>query len=72
MKFDHLDKAFCILKLKQKTDYQRKEIGDMIHRVDLIVTPPKQYPFAVVSWTGSKVHGKSMCKTKGDIISRIW
>ena len=72
MKFDHLDKAFCILKLKQKTDYQRKEIVDMIRRVDLIVTPPEQYPFAVVSWTGSKVHGKSMCKTKGDIISRIW
>ena len=44
----------------------------MIRRVDLIVTPPEQYPFAVVSWTGSKVHGKSMCKTKGDIISRIW
>ena len=60
MKFDHLDKAFCILKLKQKTDYQRKEIGDVIRRVDLIVTPPKQYPFAVVSWTGSKVHGKSV------------
>ena len=24
-------------------------------RVDLIVSPPEQYPFALVSWTGSKV-----------------
>ena len=24
-------------------------------RVDLIVVPPEQYPFALVSWTGSKV-----------------
>lgn len=28
----------------------------IIRRVDLIVSPPQQYPFAIVSWTGSKVH----------------
>ena len=27
----------------------------LIRRVDLIVVPPQQYPYALVSWTGSKV-----------------
>ena len=27
----------------------------IIRRVDLIVSPPSQYPFALLSWTGSKV-----------------
>lgn len=31
------------------------ESVDLIRRVDLIVAPPDQYPFALVSWTGSKV-----------------
>lgn len=29
--------------------------ADLIRRVDLIISPPDQYPFALVSWTGSKV-----------------
>ena len=31
------------------------ESVDLIRWVDLIVTPPDLYPFALVSWTGSKV-----------------
>ena len=56
--FDSLDKAFCVLKLDSsesqvtESDDQRT---DLIRRVDLIVSPPDQYPFALVSWTGSKV-----------------
>ena len=29
--------------------------GSVVRRVDLIVTPPKQFPFALLGWTGSKV-----------------
>jgi len=29
--------------------------GSAVRRVDLIVTPPKQFPFALLGWTGSKV-----------------
>ena len=64
--FDSLDKAFCILKLDstglgQKSSESDSESDnpttpiDLIRRVDLIVSPPDQYPFALVSWTGSKV-----------------
>ena len=30
-------------------------LGSVVRRVDLIVTPPKQFPFALLGWTGSKV-----------------
>ena len=30
--------------------------GSAVRRVDLIVTPPKQFPFALLGWTGSKVN----------------
>lgn len=60
--FDSLDKAFCVLKLdtdssdfKLKAAEEECESGYLIRRVDLIVSPPDQYPFAMVSWTGSKV-----------------
>ena len=75
--FDHLDKAFCILKVDSGGDEggkedsgchdergeptsegdpeQAKRDSTIIRRVDLIVSPPDQYPFALVSWTGSKV-----------------
>ena len=75
--FDHLDKAFCILKLDsggvvggeestgchdergeptpEGDPEQAKKESTIIRRVDLIVSPPDQYPFALVSWTGSKV-----------------
>lgn len=62
--FDSLDKAFCILRLdstgldpkssESESDNLTIPI-DLIRRVDLIVSPPDQYPFALVSWTGSKV-----------------
>lgn len=85
--FDHLDKAFCILKLdtlsKECTGDCEREVNaeqapetdpetgregrqdsssnsTMIRRVDLIVSPPDQYPFALVSWTGSKQFNRSM------------
>ena len=87
--FDHLDKAFCILKLdiserqcgqQQGGDRERgrrdvigteqtsdgeagterwgegSSTSSVIRRVDFIVSPPDQYPFALVSWTGSKVY----------------
>ena len=75
--FDHLDKAFCILKLdsggveggeedtgchdergettSEGDPEQARKESTIIRRVDLIVSPPDQYPFALVSWTGSKV-----------------
>ena len=66
--FDSLDKAFCILRLdstgldpkssESESDNLTTPI-DLIRRVDLIVSPPDQYPFALVSWTGSKV---TFCK----------
>ena len=50
VQFDHLDKAFCIMKLTRSDDKT-----PLVRRVDLIVSPPEQYPFSLVSWTGSKV-----------------
>ena len=38
---------------QQGKEEARKQ--NMIRRVDFIVSPPDQYPFALVSWTGSKV-----------------
>lgn len=32
-----------------------KSTSRLIKRVDFIVSPPEQYAFALVSWTGSKV-----------------
>lgn len=34
--------------------------GSAVRRVDLIVTPPKQFPFALLGWTGSKVQNKTV------------
>ena len=53
VQFDHLDKAFCIMKLTVDEGDGKETV--IIRRVDLIVTPPEQYPFSLVSWTGSKV-----------------
>ena len=53
VQFDHLDKAFCIMKLTVDEGDRKETV--IIRRVDLIVTPPEQYPFSLVSWTGSKV-----------------
>ena len=45
------------MKLQLKDDDNKKQENPLtiIRRVDLIVTPPEQYPFALLSWTGSKV-----------------
>ncbi len=85
MKFDHLDKAFCILKLdpfglmdddkeegeeeerwegggadkdqavEKRAEARSQKQPPLIKRVDFIVAPAQQYPYALVSWTGSKV-----------------
>lgn len=63
-KFDHLDKAFCILKLPKDVCMKADDgiatdvaiLEEYVYRrVDFIVVPLQQYPFALVSWTGSKV-----------------
>lgn len=38
---------------QRREEESRKQ--NMVYRVDFIVSPPEQYPFALVSWTGSKV-----------------
>ena len=60
--FDSLDKAFCVLKLDGATVDSKTEVAEescpraeLIRRVDLIIAHHDQYPFALVSWTGSKV-----------------
>ena len=56
--FDHLDKALCILSFNEShigLDAAILNSLPLVRRVDLIVSPPEQYPFALVSWTGSRV-----------------
>ena len=36
-------------------DFQEGRGGRTVRRVDLIVTPPNQFPFSLLGWTGSKV-----------------
>ncbi len=66
VKFDNLNKAFCILRLPRSSDTtsttttatndeEHEEPSCLVKRVDFVVSPPEQYPFALVSWTGSKV-----------------
>eukprot|EP00079_Xenopus_tropicalis_P028057 XP_012822640.1 PREDICTED: DNA nucleotidylexotransferase [Xenopus tropicalis] len=59
---DHFQKAFLILKLLT----QQTAIGDIIDpcgcegrkwkavRLDLVITPYEQYPYALLGWTGSR------------------
>jgi hypothetical protein len=54
VKFDNLDKAFCILKINHE------DSSVAVRRVDIIVVPPAQYPFALLSWTGSKQFNRSI------------
>lgn len=65
--FDSLDKAFCILKLDGATVDYKTEVAEescpraeLIRRVDLIIAHHDQYPFALVSWTGSKQFNRSL------------
>ena len=55
VKFDHLDKAFCMMKLSASQCGCVEQWHQQVFRVDLIVTPPRQYACALLSWTGSKV-----------------
>lgn len=48
------------LQLKDDDSKQQENTLTVIRRVDLIVTPPEQYPFALLSWTGSKVPTTNM------------
>jgi len=68
---DQLDHCFCMFKM----DTQESEvIPSIIRRVDIIVAPYEQYPWALVGWTGSKVTFDItllIVSKKGDMISSI-
>ena len=55
VKFDHFDKAFCVMKLTGEHCSTLAQSTQRLFRVDLIVVPVKQYYCALLSWTGSKV-----------------
>lgn len=63
---DNLDHCFCMFQVPTTKISTERDLpisttekagvrGGAVRRVDLIVTPPKQFPFAVLGWTGSKV-----------------
>ncbi|XP_073252923.1 DNA-directed DNA/RNA polymerase mu-like [Porites lutea] len=41
-------------------DFQEGRGGRAVRRVDLIVTPPSQFPFSLLGWTGSKQFNRSI------------
>lgn len=57
---DAFERSFCILCLPQP---QQAALEGALHpcptgkavRVDLVVTPNSQFPFALLGWTGSQV-----------------
>lgn len=53
---DHFEKAFCIYKLKTKEPSITSQEGKdwRAVRVDLIMVPYNEYPFALLGWTGTK------------------
>ncbi|NXN15424.1 TDT nucleotidylexotransferase, partial [Indicator maculatus] len=68
---DHFQKCFAILKLYQpraeNSSYNLPEKIDMAEvkdwkaiRVDLVVTPFEQYPYALLGWTGSRQFGRDL------------
>ncbi|XP_068702707.1 DNA nucleotidylexotransferase-like [Montipora foliosa] len=73
---DHLDHCFCMFQLIKTTNAPTmsnasamtsaertsfsEERGGLVRRVDLIVTPYKQFPFALLGWTGSKQFNRSI------------
>ena len=63
---DNLDHCFCMFQVPTTKISTEKDLpmsttektggrGGAVRRVDLIVTPPRQFPFALLGWTGSKV-----------------
>ncbi|NXC71397.1 TDT nucleotidylexotransferase, partial [Anhinga anhinga] len=68
---DHFQKCFAILKLYQprvdNSSYNTSKNADMAEvkdwkaiRVDLVVTPFEQYPYALLGWTGSRQFGRDL------------
>ncbi|XP_074964154.1 DNA nucleotidylexotransferase [Phalacrocorax aristotelis] len=68
---DHFQKCFAILKLYQpradNSSYNTSKKGDMSEvkdwkaiRVDLVITPFEQYPYALLGWTGSRQFGRDL------------
>ncbi|KFW74842.1 DNA nucleotidylexotransferase, partial [Phalacrocorax carbo] len=68
---DHFQKCFAILKLYQpradNSSYNTSKKGDMAEvkdwkaiRVDLVITPFEQYPYALLGWTGSRQFGRDL------------
>ncbi|NWV32105.1 TDT nucleotidylexotransferase, partial [Grantiella picta] len=68
---DHFQKCFAILKLYQprvdKSSFNTSEELEMAEvkdwkaiRVDLVITPFEQYPYALLGWTGSRQFGRDL------------
>ncbi|KFP62697.1 DNA nucleotidylexotransferase, partial [Cariama cristata] len=68
---DHFQKCFAILKLYQprvdNSSYNTSKKFDMAEvkdwkaiRVDLVITPFEQYPYALLGWTGSRQFGRDL------------
>ncbi|XP_064382969.1 DNA-directed DNA/RNA polymerase mu-like isoform X2 [Halichondria panicea] len=41
-------------------EHEERKAPCLVKRVDFVVSPPEQYPFALVSWTGSKQFNRSL------------
>ena len=48
-----------------------EQMAAAVRRVDLIVAPYKQFPFALLGWTGSKVHDSVFQQCKISVISPL-
>lgn len=48
-----------------------EQMAAVVRRVDLIVAPHKQFPFALLGWTGSKVHDSVFQQCKISVISPL-
>ncbi|NXO52194.1 TDT nucleotidylexotransferase, partial [Aramus guarauna] len=67
---DHFQKCFAILKLYQpRVDNSSYNMSKKFHievkdwkaiRVDLVITPFEQYPYALLGWTGSRQFGRDL------------
>ena len=53
---DRLDTCYCMFS-SLASDAASSSSTSAVCRVDLIVAPASQFPFALLGWTGSKVSG---------------
>ncbi|CAH3163290.1 unnamed protein product [Porites evermanni] len=59
---DNLDHCFYMFQLTTTAlaSSDKGRGGRAVRRVDLIVTPPNQFPFSLLGWTGSKQFNRSI------------